>query len=125
VNERARRLPWFDAASGLVVGVVVLALHEPIAALDQLPDSVVFWMGVANAGYASFGTALGVFRRAWLAKLLVAANAAWALVCVAILVRYGGEATVFGWLHVGGEGLYVLGLAVVEWRHRDAMIARG
>ena len=122
-DERARQLPWFDAASGLSVGILVLALHGPIAQLDQLPEPVVFWMGVANTAYAGFGTALGLLRRAWLARLLVAANAAWAVVCVVILVRYGGEVSVFGWLHVGGEGLYVLVLAAVEWRYRDAMIA--
>lgn len=119
---RARRLLWLDSLGALGAGALVLTLAAPIAALDGLPREVVLMSGLANLAYGSYSGSLasvatlrGAAPRPAV-KLLIAANLAWALVCIVLLARHGSEATMLGWLHIGGEGLYVAGLALLETR---------
>jgi hypothetical protein len=71
------------------------------------------------------GLTLGSLRRrpAWLLGALIAANLAWTVVCVVLAVRAGSGVTVFGHAQILGEGAFVTALALVEWRHRQAILA--
>lgn len=115
------RLLWVDSVGGLVVGVVVLVLRGALAGLHGLPLEVVTFLGATNVAYGSFSGALlrraraGVFPVVG-GKVLVAANATWPLVCVALAVAFRDDVSAFGLLHLLGEGAYVGGLAVVERR---------
>jgi hypothetical protein len=40
---------------------------------------------------------------------------------VALVVRYRGEASVFGMMQFIGEGAFVGGLALLEWQHRATL----
>lgn len=118
-----RRLLWVDCSAGAIVGVTVLLLSEWLSALYGLPRGLLLVTGAANLLYASYSFSLArqpVRPMRWIV-LLVAANAAWAVVCIVLAVVYGPAATVFGVGHLVGEGLFVGGLAALEWRHREQL----
>lgn len=122
-----RHLPWIDGLSGLVVGTVLLLAHRPLAGLFALPVPTVLGMAAANLLYATLGLSLGRMRprSPRLLSGLVLANAAWAVVCVGLVVTYAGRASGFGLAQFVAEGLYVTVLAVLEHRHRHVILAPG
>lgn len=122
-QRRAVRILTLDGSGGLVAGALVLALRGPIASFYGLSLGVVTFVALANLMYGAYSSTLALrasrgtlpSRRA--VDVLIVANACWTLVCLGILVTTRGTAGIFGQLHVGLEGLYVLGLAVVEARY--------
>lgn len=50
------------------------------------------------------------------------ANLAWAVVCLVMVIQVASRATFFGLAHVAAEGVFVAGLAALEWRHRRAIL---
>lgn len=118
-----RKLLWVDCIAGGLVGVAVLALHGWLAPFYGLPEAVVLTMGAANLAYAtySFSLARRAQRPMALLVVLVVANATWAVLCVAAAAYFAGTATVFGMAQLLGEGLFVGGLAALEWRYRDQL----
>ena len=121
-----RRLLWVDGLAGRTVGLVVLVLAVPLTDWYGLPHGVVVFIGTANVGYGGFSTSLAASARRpmGLLKMLVAANAAWCVVAIALLSRFGADSTWLGRAHVAGEGLFVAGLAALEWRWREALVRR-
>jgi hypothetical protein len=123
VDTRARRILTLDGSGGLVAGAAVLALRAPIARFYGLTAATVAFVALANLAYGSYASALawrasrGALHSARAVEALIAANALWTLVCAVLLVSTRDTATVFGQLHLGLEGLYVLGLAVAEARY--------
>ena len=118
-TRTARTILWVDSLGGLFVGIIVLAFHSWFAEIEALPVRVVLLMAVANIAYGAYSGSLAVRRelpRQRAITFLVAANLTWTVVCALLLLRYGATATPFAWLHIGGEGLYVGVLALVEWR---------
>ena len=115
-----RKLLWLDCTAGGAVGLAVLALSGWLSDVYGLPRSVLLFTGLANGLYASYSFTLARRDRAprRLVAALVVANALWVPVCVALAVRFAGEATAFGLAHLIGEGLFVGGLAWQEWRQR-------
>ena len=120
----ARDLLHFDSAAGLAAGAFALALSGPLSALYALPRPLLLGMGAANLAYGTFSGTLA--RRARrpraLVHLLVAANAAWAALCWAAAVALAGRASAFGLAQLGGEGAFVGGLALLEWRRRERLL---
>ena len=122
MSRRARRILWVDGGAGLIVGVVVLALHGWLAGLYGLPSEWVLAIGVANVVYGSSSGTLatraargrGPSRRA--IDLLVAANLAWGVVCAALVVVARDRATGIGLGVLAFEGVFVAALAVIERR---------
>ncbi len=105
----------------------MLALAPWLGELYALPRPLLVAMGVANLAY---GTCSGMLarraRRPYrLVALLVAANATWAVLCVAAAVRFADTASGFGLAHLLGEGLLVGGLAALEWRVRQRLLVAG
>ena len=119
-NASPRDLLWVDGRAGLVVGVAMLCLWPWLSPLYGLPVRLLLVMGVANLAYGTCSGLLGRRRHrpAGLIRLLVAANGAWSLVCVALAVRFAGTASILGLASLLGEALFVGGLAVLEWRAR-------
>ena len=119
----APRLLWLDCGAGALVGITVLLFHGWLSDLFQLPVRLVFIMGVANLAYAlySFSLALRQKRPLMLIKLLVLANLVWAVLCFIWFAIFAATASIFGLAQLFLEGLFVGGLALQEWRLRDAL----
>ena len=121
-ERRARRLLRLDSTAGLLAGLLMLVSHEWLAALTGMPVPVVLFVAVANLVYGSYsGWLVTTAQRRGLPSrrvvtVLIVANVAWAVVCAALLARFGASATVFGWLHLVLEGVFVAALGLVEWR---------
>jgi hypothetical protein len=122
-----RHLLWIDSGAGLLAGVVMLALSGWLSELYALPRPLLVAMGVANLAYGTYSGTLA--RRArrprGLLVLLVAANATWAVLCMLAAVRLADTASAFGLAHLVGEGLFVGGLAALEWRERERLLYAG
>jgi hypothetical protein len=56
--------------------------------------------------------------------VLVAANATWAVLCGAAALWLAGPASAYGVAHLAGEGVFVGGLAALEWRRREQLLHR-
>jgi hypothetical protein len=122
MNQRQRALLWFDGGAGATVGILVVAFREWLAALQGFSPGLVLFMGLANLAYASYSITLAArassgrtpSRRS--ISWLVAANGAWAFVCLVVLASTWSFATPFGHMLVTLEGLFVGLLAVAEHR---------
>lgn len=118
-----RKLLWVDCTAGAVVGVAVLLLHDWLNKWYQLPQSLVFFMGVMNLTYAlySFSLARRSKRPMSLIRLLVIANLVWALLLVWWVFVFFETASLLGLGYLLLEALFVGGLAVLEWRSRELL----
>lgn len=118
-----RALLWADGIAGASVGVLVLVLHPWLAVLYGLPASLVLGLGAANLAYGLYSSTLAVrlyrgqppSRRA--VVTLVAANAAWAVVCVVLAVALRERATLIGTAVLAVEAVFVGALALLERRY--------
>ena len=118
-----RKLLWIDCGAALLAGLAVLSLSAWLGRIYALPRGLLVAMGVANLAYSAFSFSLA--RRARrprsLIVVLVVANASWAALCGIAAVRLAGVASAFGLAHLIGEGLFVGGLAALEWRERTEL----
>ncbi len=123
MDARARKILWLDAGAACAAGLVVLTLHDWIAALHRFPRALVLVVGGANVVYASYSGSLAALSSAARAPrraavdVLVAANLAWSFVCAALLVRTWPFASGWGSAHVALEGCFVAALAALEVRY--------
>lgn len=124
VPPYARKLLWVDCIGGALAGVAVLSLSGWLSELHGLPRGLLLFTGTVNLFYGgySFSLARRSRRPLVLLRVLVFANGAWACVCVGLLIAFGADVTPFGVLHLGGEALYVGGLAAFEWRWRHVLV---
>ena len=80
-------------------------------------------MGVANLLYGSYSlfvtTRRGRSKK--LIEILAVANVIWLFICISILVCYWQQISIFGLIHVLGEGMYVAVLGLVEWQLRERL----
>jgi hypothetical protein len=123
VPAYAKTLLWVDCIGGALAGVAVIALSGLLSRLEGLPQALLIFTGAVNLLYASYSYSLArrPKRPMWRIKLLVAVNLAWAPVCVGLLITFSAPATLFSYLHLGGEAVYVAGLAALEWRYRELL----
>lgn len=101
-----------------------LGLFPWLTDIFVLPRPLLVAMGVANLAYGTYSGLLA--RRArrphGLVALPVVANATWAGLCGRAAVRFAGTASGLGLAYLVGEGLFVGGLAAVEWRLRERLL---
>jgi hypothetical protein len=118
-----RYLLWIDSGAGLTVGTLVLLLNGWLSRLFALPQHLIVAMGIANVAYGlfSFSLARRATRPRALLVLLVTANAAWAVFCFVTAVAVSGYAARLGLAQLTLEGLFVGGLAALEWRNLGAL----
>lgn len=116
-----RNLLWVDCVAGALVGVAMLAFHEPLAKLYALPRGFVLFLGSVNLLYGSYSFSLAIRARRprALIHLLVFANATWAIVCVVNAILSARSASPFAIAHFAGEAMFVGALAALEWRWRE------
>lgn len=116
-------LLWIDSRAGLAVGAAVLLLSGWWSRLYGLPHPLVVGMGIANVVYGTYSFLLErrVERPRPALMLLIGANATWAVVCFAMAFNFAASATVLGIAVLVFEGVFVGGLALLEWRHRGTL----
>ena len=121
-----RHLLWVDCTAGALVGVIVIAISDWLAKLEGFPREVLLFTGIVNVLYAcySFSLAVRAERPMGRINVLVFANLAWVPVCIGLVVFFRDQANVFGFVHMIGEALFVGGLALLEWKHRDKLLSR-
>lgn len=114
-----------DCIAGTLVGVTVIAFSGWLSRVEGLPREVLLFTGAVNLLYASYSFSLVVRaeRPMPLIKLLVFANLAWVPVCLGLTAAFSGSATPLGFVHLVGEAIFVGGLALLEWRHRDLLLS--
>ena len=62
-------------------------------------------------------------RPMWMLRVLIIANAAWAVLCAVFAARMVGGDSVFAAMHFLSEGIYVGSLASIEWNRREKLAA--
>ena len=120
-----QRILWIDCIGAFFTGVLLLILSGWIAPLYGLPQWFVIGHAFVHLAFGTYSLSLAVrtIRPMPLIKLLVFANAAWAFVCFILAFLLAGNATVFAVVHFALEGLYVGGLAFIEWKWREKLVA--
>lgn len=95
-----------------------------LSRIEGLPQEVFLFTGAMNLLYGSFSFSLALRRERpmHLIKLLVVANLTWAFVCLGLAAAFSATATPVAFVHLVGEAVYVGGLAVLEWRHRNLLL---
>jgi hypothetical protein len=81
-------------------------------------------MGGVNLAYAAYSFSLARRRRRPmpLIAILVMANLVWAGLCFRWAFVFAESASLLGLVHLVGEGLFVGGLALLEWRWRNLLL---
>lgn len=123
-EAHVKKLLWIDSGAAIAVGIGVLLLSTPLGELEGLPRGVLVFTGVANLLYGSFSLSIAVRiqRPMRLIKTLVAGNLAWVPVCFGLAVAFHEQATIWGFGHLVGEGVFVGVLAFLEWSNRDLLL---
>ncbi len=123
-SRRHSKLLWIDCIAGAVVGVAVLMLSPWLSRIEALPRGLLLFTGAANLLYACYSLSLAARMRRTLRQieLLVFANGAWAVVCVALALSFASSATWIGIAHLLGEAAFVGALAGAEWRWRNQLV---
>jgi hypothetical protein len=119
-----KNLLWVDCIAGGVAGITMLVLLQWLSGLYALPPRLLLINAAANLIYASYSFALATRPRRprSLIHLLVFANLAWTVVCLALAVAFAGSASVFGILHLVIEAVFVGRLATLEWKWRELLL---
>ncbi len=107
-----------------MVGTAAVAASGALSRLYRMPRAAVVGLGVANLAYGTFSLSLALRKQRSPGQIaaLVTANAAWAAVCGLAAARLAGTASAFGIAQLLAEGVYVGGLAALEWRQRDRLL---
>lgn len=120
-----RKLLWVDCLGALLAGVAVLSLSSWLSGLYGLSQPFLVFLAVVNLVYGTFSLSLAARPKRPLAlvSLLAAANVAWGfLFCFGAAIALAPTASPFGLTHLIGEGIYVGGLGLLEWRRRHHLV---
>ncbi|MCU0346997.1 MAG: hypothetical protein MUC59_08630 [Saprospiraceae bacterium] len=111
------KLLYFDGLAGLVVGIFLLAMREPMSGLLGLPTWLLTLQGILNLCYASYSLPLARrgHRPRWMLWTLVVANLAYALFAAVLLTQFYASCTGLGVVYFLLEVVIIGGLGVVEW----------
>jgi hypothetical protein len=119
------KLLHIDSLGGLSVGLLMLLLNYWLSSWYGLPLGFIVFMALVNIAYGCYSFSLLVRKKRPMSLIvaLIIANLAWALLCVYWVTIFAQTASPFGILHLLGEASFVGGLAYVEWRNRDFLLA--
>ena len=123
IDSIRKNLLWFDGSGALVAGILVLFLTPWLSELHSLPRNLLYFTGAINILYSFYSLPLAFMknRTVGMVSFLAIANMAWMPVCFVLGFLYLQEASVFGLIHLFGEGVFVGGLGFVEWRLREEL----
>ncbi|MCL4821970.1 MAG: hypothetical protein KJ067_22820 [Vicinamibacteria bacterium] len=113
-----RRFLWFDAFAGTSVGLLLFAFADWLAPLFGYSLPFARGLAAANFGYGCFALVIASRFPASAAAIpwLIAANAAWPLVSLALVAWVRDSATSLGLAYLGAEAVFVGVLAGFEAR---------
>lgn len=113
-----RRVLAFDAATCLAMGVVLIAVAEPIAGLTVLPAALLLYAGAALIPIAAFMALLALRRQISVAGtlLIVAGNLVWVAASIGIVLTGFVAPNPLGLALVICQALAVAVLAGLEYR---------
>ncbi len=122
----SKNILWVDCVGAILTGVLLIVLSGWISPQYGLPHWFVVGHGCVHLAYGTYSLSLAIRRHRPmpLIKLLVFANATWAMVCLIFAMILLGNATLFAAAHFLLEGIYVGGLAFIEWKRRDTLVSR-
>ena len=109
-----RRLLAVDAATGLAMGVLLVAASAPLATLLGLPATLLFGAGVVLFPSAALMALAARSLRPLLVSVVVVGNAAWVLASLGVLVLLAPNA--LGIAFVLMQAAVVTGLTLLERR---------
>ena len=117
------RLLWVDGGAGFSAGILMLALNSWLSALHNLPSGLLLFIGIANVVYGMYSLTLASRSRrpAGAIWLLITANSLWVIHCLVQVMYWWEGISIWGILHLGGEGIIVGTLAFLEWRWRHLL----
>ena len=106
-----RRLLWVDCVAGLVVGLMVVLLNDRLSVWYNLPQALVFALGIINLAYGTYSLSLVLRKKRplKLLRFLVGGNLLWTAVCIGLVLLLG-------------EGLFVGNLGILEWPSRALLL---
>lgn len=114
---------YLDGFGGVLVGLLLLAFREWLSELYSLPIHTVTVIGMANLFYGVYSSTLAFLNKRPVEAivLLASANFTWTIVCAFLLRIYWDQISLFGFVHIFGEGVYVFWLAFCEWKWRFSL----
>lgn len=112
-----RAVVWFDAATGVLLAALHLALTGTLAEWFGLPVGLVSASGLALIAYAVLAMAIASQRNTprGLLWLLIVGNAAWFLASLALLLSSAVAPTVWGQAYLVVHVVSVGILAELQW----------
>ncbi len=119
------KLLWIDGLAAGAAGILVMLLTATgwLSVWYQLSQGFLYGLAAVNLIYACYSLPLAMRaeRPRSFIVLLVAGNASWAVVCMILAFFFRETSSLFGLIHLVAEGLFVGGLAYLEWRWRDLL----
>ncbi len=114
------KILWIDGGAAIVVGTFVLLVHELLSSLYGLPTYIVLILASGNLLYSIYSLTLALkpSRRLLAIKTLVLGNLIWATFCLSVVYVHYATATQIGLFFISFEAVFVIVLAILEWRWR-------
>ncbi|GAB3477121.1 hypothetical protein [Marinomonas epiphytica] len=118
-----KNILWIDGGAAALVGLIILLLCSWFTNWYGMPFWFVAFLGTTNLVYASYSLRLALAKSFSLAaiKVLVAGNAFWAILCAGFIVYFFESSSIWGKFFLGAEGVFVILLAIIEWRCRYSL----
>lgn len=118
-----RHLLWIDCTAGLLVGILVLLLDDLLSRWYGLPQGLIFFLGLMNIAYGTYSLSLALRKKRpmSLIRVLAIGNMVWTMVCVGLVLSFLNVASPVGLALLLGEGIFVGGLGLIEWRSRHLL----
>lgn len=117
-NDTLKKLLWLDTFMGASVGLAGLLLYRPAAIFLGFTECFVLLVSAITFLYACMACFLATRKTIPLRplKLLIYANAFWAVVSIILIFLYFNEATLYGRIFLVLQVLVVGGLGWAENR---------
>ena len=109
-----------DGTAGSFAGLVLFLLQNWVSSLYNLPVAAIQFLATANVCYGVYALSLAFSRnkRLFSISLLAIANTLWTVVCVIMVALFFQTASPIGLAFISFEGLFVVCLAIYEWKNR-------
>lgn len=113
-----KRLLWLDCLLGGSTALAGLVFPRPLAAMLGLPEAFIIPVSIITGLYAVVACRLALQRSVSipLLRILIAANWAWSVVSVGLLLVHFGQALALGKIFLALQIVVVGGLAWLEGR---------
>lgn len=121
-----KKLLALDAVTCAVMGLMLVSVSAPIAALTAIPEPMLFAAGVLLLPIAAFMAmvARDMVSPTWAVHVIVGGNILWILLSVGLPISEVVSPNTLGWLFVVVQAAAVALFAGLEWsaRHRAAPV---